>query len=91
MPSALSQTMTPRHLALSALLISTLAALCATARAAGLLPFKTIADIALTGNATRLDYQTLDPSRNLLFSRPAYAFGVFPFRECWGSATLTGR
>jgi DNA-binding beta-propeller fold protein YncE len=33
----------------------------------GSLPFKTVADIELTGNATRLDYQSLDPKRQLLF------------------------
>jgi YVTN family beta-propeller protein len=30
-------------------------------------PFKVVADIALPGNPTRLDYQSIDPSRQLLF------------------------
>ncbi|WP_321803089.1 YncE family protein [Burkholderia sp. BCC1993] len=33
----------------------------------GTLPLKHVADIALPGRATRLDYASLDPSRNLLF------------------------
>jgi DNA-binding beta-propeller fold protein YncE len=59
--------MTSRYVGFSALLISTIAAACAIARAAEGLPFKVVADIPLTGNATRLDYQSLDPSRNVLF------------------------
>ncbi len=31
------------------------------------LPFKTVADIPLSGKATRLDYQSIDPTRHLLF------------------------
>jgi len=30
-------------------------------------PFKVVADVALSGNPTRLDYQSIDPHRHLLF------------------------
>jgi len=56
-----------RYIAASAFLISTIAAVCVIARAAKALPFKVVADIPLTGYATRLDYQSIDPSRKLLF------------------------
>jgi YVTN family beta-propeller protein len=31
------------------------------------LPFRTVADVPLTGGSSRLDYESLDPKRNLLF------------------------
>jgi DNA-binding beta-propeller fold protein YncE len=59
--------MTSRYIAVSAILISTFAAICAIARATEALPFRVVADIQLTGNATRLDYQSIDSRRKLLF------------------------
>jgi DNA-binding beta-propeller fold protein YncE len=35
--------------------------------AEGRLPLKQVADVALSGNPTRMDYQSLDPQRHLLF------------------------
>lgn len=39
----------------------------ASCRASGQLPLVQVADVALPGNATRLDYQSLDPGKHLLF------------------------
>src|SRR6478736_4049252 len=41
--------------------------LCSAACADGQLPLKTIADVALSGNATRLDYQSFDPTTGRLY------------------------
>jgi YVTN family beta-propeller protein len=48
-------------------LVGVLAAACGRGLADSPLPLKTVADIQLPGNATRLDYQSLDPRRHLLF------------------------
>jgi YVTN family beta-propeller protein len=56
-----------RHGAAAAFVVIALATVIPLVRAADALPLKVVADIPLTGNATRLDYQSIDPSRNLLF------------------------
>ena len=42
-------------------------AVCGATAPSGDLPLKTIADVPLPGRTTRWDYQSLDPSRHLLF------------------------
>lgn len=46
---------------------ATLLGACAAANPTSGLPLKRIADVTLPGNPTRLDYQSLDPERHLLF------------------------
>lgn len=49
------------------LLLSALFAMCAHPAAAGTLPLTAISDIPLSGGTTRLDYQSFDSTRHMLF------------------------
>lgn len=51
----------------AAAVIAGITAAAAVAQPSGNLPLKTVADVALTGRATRLDYQSIDLARRLLF------------------------
>jgi YVTN family beta-propeller protein len=42
-------------------------AMSAAAAAGGALPLRTVAEVSLTGDSSRLDYESLDPRTNLLF------------------------